>query len=126
MTSILHNTTLSNNGRDTIWYRITAERIGHIGRLNVRTVKPLYVSADDKGLIMRMLSRPICPIRLAVMRYQIVSNLVVDRYQGIGIGIGRYHMVSVSADTAWYRWPIPIPQKNPTFDSQIVFELHLL
>ena len=52
--------------------------------------------------------------------------LVVDRYQGIGIGIGRYHMVSVSADTAWYRWPIPIPQKTPTFDSQTVFELNLL
>ena len=47
-TSILHNATIGNGeGRDTIWYRITAERIGHIGRLNVRTVKPLYVSAND-------------------------------------------------------------------------------
>ena len=47
VTSITHNTTLGA-GTDTIWYRITAERIGHIGRLNVRAVKPLYVSADDR------------------------------------------------------------------------------
>ena len=28
--------------QDTMWYKITAERIGHIGRLNVRKVRPKY------------------------------------------------------------------------------------
>ena len=29
--------------RDLKWYKITAERVGNIGRLNVRLVKPVYV-----------------------------------------------------------------------------------
>ena len=44
VTSITHNTTLGA-GTDTIWYRITAERIGHIGRLNVRKVSTRVISS---------------------------------------------------------------------------------
>ena len=57
-TSITHNTTIGNTGREPVWYRITAERIGHIGRLNVRTVKALYVSADDNRWVVGESAHP--------------------------------------------------------------------
>ena len=59
-TFITHNTTIGNgnNGREPVWYRITAERVGHIGRLNVRTVKALYVSADDNRWVVGEAAHP--------------------------------------------------------------------
>ena len=44
--AISHNTTImpsTETHRDLKWYKITAERVGNIGRLNVRLVKPVYV-----------------------------------------------------------------------------------
>jgi hypothetical protein len=45
-TAITHNVELETAYRldrqDTMWYKITAERIGNIGRLNVRKVRPKY------------------------------------------------------------------------------------
>ena len=51
---ITHNVTLETSfgtgqgiaSQDHMWYRITAERIGNSGRLNVRKVRPIY---DDPG-----------------------------------------------------------------------------
>lgn len=44
--AITHNVTIdtANNlaTEDSMWYKITAERIGNIGRLNVRKVQPIY------------------------------------------------------------------------------------
>lgn len=51
-TAITHNTTIvpldsSRTNQDLQWYKITAERVGNIGRLNVRLVKPVYVGLED-------------------------------------------------------------------------------
>ena len=44
--SITHNVVIESAVRldrqDTLWYKITAERIGNIGRLNVRKIRPKY------------------------------------------------------------------------------------
>lgn len=47
---VWHNTTIlasSDSHEDIKWYKITAERIGNIGRLNVRRIHPLYVGRED-------------------------------------------------------------------------------
>jgi laminin alpha 1/2 len=48
--AIVHNATiepaLGGSLKDNMWYKITAERIGNIGRLNVRKVKPVYVRPE--------------------------------------------------------------------------------
>ncbi len=50
--SITHNTTIETAyggslvTQDHMWYKITAERVGNIGRLNVRKVKPVYVRPE--------------------------------------------------------------------------------
>ena len=44
--AIMHNVMIESAVRldrqDTLWYKITAERIGNIGRLNVRKIRPKY------------------------------------------------------------------------------------
>ena len=48
--AISHNTTIepsTETHRDLKWYKITAERVGNTGRLNVRLVKPVYVGLED-------------------------------------------------------------------------------
>lgn len=48
--SIWHNNTIApsvDSQEDLIWYKITAERVGNVGRLNVRLVKPVFIGVED-------------------------------------------------------------------------------